>query len=174
MEPSEAAREFASEAGKYRAQLLKFARLELRDPAHAEDAVQDALVAAIEGLGRYRGDAALGTWLNGILRHKMVDRVRTWMRERAAEQMPEDLADERGCPEQAAWRACVLERIECGLAALPRKASQVFMMREVVGMSTLEICAQLAISETYCGVLLHRARRRLRAQLAADGIGLAA
>jgi RNA polymerase sigma-70 factor (ECF subfamily) len=174
MEPSEAARKFASEAGKYRARLLKFARLELRDPAHAEDAVQDAMVAAIEGLGRYRGDAALGTWLNGILRHKMVDRVRAWVRERAAEPLPEELADERGCPEQAAWRACVLERIAGELAALPPKASQVFLMREVIGLSTMETCARLAISETYCGVLLHRARRRLRAQLAADGIGLPA
>jgi RNA polymerase sigma-70 factor (ECF subfamily) len=45
---------------------------------------------------------------------------------------------------------------------LPSGAAPVFVLREVVGMETDEICRELAISVSNCWVTLHRARRRLR------------
>jgi len=62
--------------GKYRPQLLRYARQRLRDHALAEDVVQDSLVAAVENAHRYAGDSSLGTWLTGILKHKIVDSMR--------------------------------------------------------------------------------------------------
>src|SRR3546814_12520019 len=38
----------------------------LDDPAEAEEAAQDALVAAINALDTYRGDSAFTTWLYAI------------------------------------------------------------------------------------------------------------
>lgn len=43
--------------------LVKQARRMLRDDASAEDAAQDAMVAALRHLDRFRGDSQLGTWL---------------------------------------------------------------------------------------------------------------
>jgi RNA polymerase sigma-70 factor (ECF subfamily) len=153
---------------------MSFAMLRLHNRAQAEDAVHDALLAAIEGLDRFAGDAALGTWLTGILKHKIADCLRRAVREVAADVGPDEVPAERAGPEEAAWRGALLARLDRELAGLPRRAARVFVMRDALGMSAREACGELAISAANCAVLLHRARRRLRARLAAEGIGSAA
>jgi RNA polymerase sigma-70 factor (ECF subfamily) len=163
-----------AEIGTHRSWLLHYARQRLGNPAHAEDAVQDAMVAALEGFQRYAGHAALGTWLTGILKHKIVDCVRRTARDSSepldADVLPADGRD----PEAEAHGSGVLRRLDRYLAELPSKAAQVFMLRDVLGMSAAETGAQLAISENHCGVLLHRARRRLRDQLSDERAGIGA
>jgi RNA polymerase sigma factor (sigma-70 family) len=76
MDQADAAVVTAEEIGRCREQLLRYARSRLRNPGHAEDAVQDALVAALAAGGRFQGRSALSTWLTGILKHKIVDCIR--------------------------------------------------------------------------------------------------
>ena len=64
-----------------RSYLLRYARLQLRDPALAEDAVQETLLAALEGAARFAGKSSLRTWLTGILKHKIIDHLRRAGRE---------------------------------------------------------------------------------------------
>ena len=71
-------------------------------------------------------------------------------------------------------RRDLLERLDRGLAELSRQAAQVILLRDVLGLTTAEACGELGISTTNCGVLLHRARRRLRERLSADGFEVAA
>ena len=59
-----------------RRDMLKFAKLQLRDAALAEDAVQEALVAALVGNCGFSGRSALKTWVFSILRNKIVDLIR--------------------------------------------------------------------------------------------------
>ncbi len=59
-----------------RRDLLKFARLQLRNDALAEDMVQEALAAALAGERCFAGRAALKTWIFAILRNKIVDHFR--------------------------------------------------------------------------------------------------
>ncbi|MFN7444787.1 MAG: sigma factor, partial [Curvibacter sp.] len=59
-----------------RPDLLRFARLQLRDAAAAEDAVQEALLAALGNAGQFDGRAQVKTWVFGILKHKIVDTIR--------------------------------------------------------------------------------------------------
>lgn len=56
--------------------MLAFAQLQLRDATLAEDAVQEALTAALTGGRDFAGRSALKTWVFGILRHKIVDLIR--------------------------------------------------------------------------------------------------
>ena len=51
------------------------------------------------------------------------------------------------------------------LADLPRASARAFHLREIQGMDTNEICAELGISETNCWVMLHRARKSLRQKI---------
>ena len=51
---------------------------------------------------------------------------------------------------------------EACLNHLPENPARVFMMREHLGLEVGEICTELAISESNCWVLIHRARMRLR------------
>ena len=174
MSQAQQARQQASDIGRYRAQLLRFARLRLHNPAHAEDAVQDALVAAIEGMKGFCGDAAMGSWLTGILKHKIVDCVRRSARDHVESLDAHVLLSDALNPEEEMSRRDLLERLDRGLAELSRQAAQVILLRDVLGLTTAEACGELGISTTNCGVLLHRARRRLRERLSADGIGAAA
>ena len=160
--------------------LLRYATLQLRDAAAAEDAVQEALLAALAGEANFAGRSNLRTWLTGILKHKIVDGIRRQARERPAADLQEGdeggefdrLFDRRGHwqeapdawqqPEGALGQKQFLAALEACLRALPERTARVFMMREHLGLETAEICKELGISATHCWVMLHRARMALR------------
>jgi RNA polymerase sigma-70 factor (ECF subfamily) len=164
---------FAARVEEERPYLLRYARLQLRDSHAAEDAVQEALLAALAGEASFGGRSNLRTWLTGILKHKIVDAIRR--RSRDPEPLPETaefdaLFDETGHWNEApvAWPENSLEQkqffavLEKCLSALPAKTAQAFMMREHMGYETDEICKELAVTPTHCWVLLYRARMALR------------
>jgi RNA polymerase sigma-70 factor (ECF subfamily) len=146
-----------------RPRLLKFAQSRLHNPEQAEDAVQETLLAALEGMDRFSGASSPATWLYGILKHKIVDRMRKSGREQPLESLGEGLPLPGSDPEEALVRGRFAAAIQRSLEVLPAKAARVFVLREVMGFDTTEICAELAISASNCWVLLHRARLRLRA-----------
>lgn len=159
--------------------LLRFAMLQLRNEAAAEDVVQETLLAALEGKSAFSGRSQLKTWAVSILRNKIVDHLRRGMREGT---LP--LLDERGDEDFDAlfdgsghWQeapgdwgdpATVLEQrgfydvLEACMQALPDNLARVFTMREVLGFETDEICKELKMSSSNCWVVLYRARMRLR------------
>ncbi len=71
----------ARDLDKHRPQLLKYAMLQLRNHAQAEDAVQETMVAAIRGAQGFAGGSSVRTWLIGILKHKLIDHLRRRSRE---------------------------------------------------------------------------------------------
>ena len=169
--------------------LLRYATLQLRDAAAAEDAVQDALLAALAGKAGFAGRSNLRTWLTGILKHKIVDSIRRQARERPVADLAEGdetgefdaLFDRRGHwqeapdaweqPEQALNQRQFLAALEACLRALPERTARAFMMREHLGLETSEICKELGISATHCWVMLHRARMALRLCLQTNWFG---
>lgn len=160
--------------------LLRYATLQLRDVAAAEDAVQDALLAALAAEASFAGRSNLRTWLTGILKHKIVDTIRRQSRDRPAAELGsggdeaefDALFDQRGHWDEApdAWQQPegslqqkqFLAALEACLRDLPERTARVFMMREHLGLDTSEICKELGISATHCWVMLHRARMALR------------
>lgn len=146
-----------------RPKLMAYALRRARSRDHAEDAVQETLVAALEGLPRFNGRSALGTWLFGILKHKIADGVRRGPREEPMEGEMDDCPHEGPGPEQSCASRSTVAVIARSLERLPPKSARAFILREVLGMGTEEVCAALAVSPTHCWVLVHRARRRLRA-----------
>src|SRR5881275_2288757 len=58
---------------RYQGRLLAFARTRLARKEEAEDLVQDTFIAFLEGLGRFRENASVETFLFTILRHKLID-----------------------------------------------------------------------------------------------------
>ena len=60
---------------------MRFARLQLRNDAWAEDAVSETMLAAIAKPQSFSGQSQLKTWLVGILKHKVVDALRANLRE---------------------------------------------------------------------------------------------
>ena len=172
--------DFRAQIENLRPYLLRYATLQLRDAAAAEDAVQEALLAALAGEANFAGRSNLRTWLTGILKHKIVDTIRRQSRERPAHATEADgeasefdaLFDRRGHwqvsldawqqPEGALGQKQFLAALEACLRALPQRTAQVFMMREHLGLETPEICKELGVTPTHCWVMLHRARMALR------------
>uniref|UniRef100_UPI00286A662B sigma factor n=1 Tax=Roseateles sp. TaxID=1971397 RepID=UPI00286A662B len=78
--------DIAAQLNLLRPQLLKFAQLQLRNAAWAEDAVSETLLVAIEKPQSFSGTSQLKTWLIGILKHKLVDQIRRNCREMSTTQ----------------------------------------------------------------------------------------
>jgi RNA polymerase sigma-70 factor (ECF subfamily) len=171
------------ELEEQRAYLYRYALLHLRDANRAEDAVQETLLAAIEGGERFGGRASLKTWLTGILKHKITDLFRKQSRESQAPAAAEG-EDEREFADQFFdqarrdhWHAfpptwedperCFEQKrfwevFERCAAQLPPQTARVFAMREFMGMETEDICREIGITTTNCWVILYRARMSLR------------
>lgn len=159
---------------------MRFAMMQLGDRARAEDTVQETLIAALQGIGKFAGRSSVRSWLTGILKHKIIDAMRQSRREESLDQNEEEQPDsdgeaffgrngryaERpadwGDPEAGLSQRRFFEIFERCMEGLPKSTARVFAMREVMGMETVEICVALGISASNCGVLLYRARMRLR------------
>jgi RNA polymerase sigma-70 factor (ECF subfamily) len=172
----------AARLGGFRADMLRFAVLQLRDQAAAEDAVQETFAAALEGAQGFANRAQLKTWLFAILKNKIVDIIRRRSREQPLGKDIEEIADDTfdplfdehdhwqaaespadwGDPAQSLENARFWEVFELCLHRLPENTARVFMMREFLGFETGEICKELAIGTSNCWVVLHRARMSLR------------
>lgn len=155
----------------HRGAMLRFARRRIRDEELAEDAVQDALVAALSNLGSFQGQSALRTWLIGILNHKIQD---TFRREGRYVQVDDAGRGEGGDdgldrlaqpafddPALGVARARLREALLGEIEALPPTLREVFVMQVLEGRETAQVCQRLGITEANCWVRLHRARKRL-------------
>ena len=165
---------------QYRAYLLRYATLQLRDTELAADVVQDTLLAALTGRAAFAGKSSRKTWLTGILKHKLVDVVRRQAREvpltGETDESEADAVDALfkqdghwrefptnwGDPERAYENGRFWEAFERCSRELPARTARAFMMREVMELGTDEICKELAITPTNLWVMLHRARLLLR------------
>ena len=87
---------------RYSDSLFRYALTRLRRRQDAEDVVQETLLAALQAHRAFRGDSAEKTWLIGILRHKIVDRIRVVAREDTAETVPAGEMD-KWCGKTDRW-----------------------------------------------------------------------
>jgi RNA polymerase sigma-70 factor (ECF subfamily) len=169
-----------SELAGHRSYLLRFALRQVRRREVAEDIVQDVLLAAVKGAGGFSGRSSVRTWLTAILANKIVDYRRRVPREVSIEALGEadgfegmePMLGENGSfarlpqawrsPEDSLTDKRSFETIESCLGQLSETGRRVFLLRELMGLSIEEICAQLDVSATNCSVILHRTRMRLR------------
>ena len=172
-----------------RGDMLRFARLQLRDAAAAEDIVQESLEAALRRASTFAGQSVLKTWVFAIVRNRIVDHLRQSQRSVNLSSLGDDdgapSGDEqldalfndsgrwRAAARPAAWpdpEASMRSRqfwraFEDCLAQLPPNTGRAFMMREVLGFEPAEICERMGIRSGNCHVMLHRARMKLRSCL---------
>jgi len=163
--------------------LFNFAIGQVRDAGVAEDLVQETFLAALKSRDRFAGRCSERTWLVGILRHKIYDHLRRTCRERARSvNTLSTRGDQDGWDESVLWvhdvaaechspsRRMELDEfradLETALGRLPPRIAQVFQLYEIEDRPNREVCARLNISESNLWVMLHRARKQLREQLA--------
>jgi RNA polymerase sigma-70 factor (ECF subfamily) len=157
--------------------MLTVARRLLRNEEDARDAVQNALLSAFRNVGRFEGQAQLGTWLHRIVVNAALMKLRGQRRRPEAsieELLPRFRGDghhegpvlewsRRGDDEVARRerRALVRRSID----RLPDSFRVVLLLRDIEELDTGETARLLGISETAVKVRLHRARQALRTLL---------
>ncbi|KPJ78893.1 MAG: hypothetical protein AMJ54_01110 [Deltaproteobacteria bacterium SG8_13] len=164
---------------RYGDYLYRFALARIKDPALAEDLVQDTFLAALKGRKNFQGRSALKTWLTAILKHKIIDHLRRKNRVQTVQDIDAVGETVDGFFEKSgAWRirpgnwdvnpGKILEQRQfvdilyrC-LSELPERLAKAFMLREMEGLSTEELCKALQITATNSWVMLYRARAYLR------------
>ena len=173
--------EFEHQLVALRSYLMRFARLQLRNEAWAEDAVSETLLAALAKPLAFEARSQLKTWLVGILKHKIIDSMRQRQREVVLDSGSDDdstdplehMAFKRdghfvekpadwGNPEQDLNSRQFFVILEACTDKLPAVQGRLFLMREWLELSSEEICKELGLTPTNLYVQLHRARLRLR------------
>jgi RNA polymerase sigma-70 factor (TIGR02943 family) len=174
--------------------LFRYALMRLRDPARAEDAVQETFLAALKGGKSFTGRSAEKSWLVGILKNKIFDHFRKASRETSFTDL-DFYADEESDrfvangPGKGGWIHALgpaewspdpgtgldneffWKTFHDCAGKLPKNVSAVFCLREMDGVDSREICARLGISESNLWVMLHRARMALRRCLETNWFG---
>jgi RNA polymerase sigma-70 factor (TIGR02943 family) len=173
--------EFEQQLVVLRSYLMRFARLQLRNDAWAEDAVSETLLAALAKPQAFEARSQLKTWLVGILKHKIIDALRHHQREVCVSPLIEDDSSDPlehmafkadghfaeqpadwGNPEQDLNSRQFFAVLEACTDKLPAVQGRLFLMREWLELSSEEICKELGLTPTNLYVQLHRARLRLR------------
>ncbi len=153
--------------------LLGFLRRQVRDPEVAEDLLQETFVRAIRA-GRVDSGTSLRSYLFTIAQNLVADHWRRRFRvvSRSAEPPSEDeggleaVADQRSeSPEAAAGRRGIERRVHEALQALPDHYRSAFRMAAIEQQSYREIAESLGWSLDQVRINVHRARKRLIAEL---------
>jgi RNA polymerase sigma-70 factor (ECF subfamily) len=173
--------------------LYRFALVRLKNDAPAaEDAVQQTLCRAVEKIHRFRGEAALFTWLCQICRNVIVDafRANNWVPTSAVpfedtdeiraalESMSALPADD---PQNLFLNEQIKRLVQVVLDYLPKRYSDVLEWKYIQGLSVKEIAARLGVAPKAAESTLNRARSAFRdgfatvanADLLENGLGAA-
>ncbi|MCO5319334.1 MAG: sigma-70 family RNA polymerase sigma factor [Microthrixaceae bacterium] len=132
----------------------------LRNPTLAEDAVQETMIKAWQGLGRFRGESSMRTWVLRIAHNTAISMLR---RRRESVMAPEDMPELAGGPDPARSSAAMsdLREVRAALEQLDELSRSVVILREVEGMTYAEIAETLEVPVPTVKTRLLRARKRL-------------
>ena len=136
--------------------LHRYAYRLLRNKADAEDAVQDALLAAYKHLNQFRGDAQLSTWLTTIVINcarmhlrKRSRYIHVSLDSRIGEEreypLSDTLVDHRPSPEDECHKAWANARLMESAARLSPILRRTFHLRYVDHLSVCETARVLGV-----------------------------
>lgn len=189
MTPPPAASWQLSEALAHAPVLYSYAYRRVSDHHAAEDLVQDTFLSAWKARDEFKQASSLLTWLTGILRHKILDYHRASHRnplhmQQAAPNREDDADadvatefDAHGnwsidpnyraaplglSPARMAENSELQRFIVACLDKLPPRMAELFLAREVDGLSVDDAAAQVGVTSGSAGVLLTRTRKVLR------------
>ena len=163
---------------RYNERVYRAARSIVRDEHETEDVMQQVYVNAFTHLSQFTGAARFSTWLTRIAVNEALARVRRQGRydsfdEPRSKAEPFATHHPADDPERQAFAQELRGLLERAIDSLPNGMREVFVLREVEGLSTLEVAECLDVSEDVVKTRLSRGRALLR-QLLMERTGAAA
>jgi len=174
-------------AEQYSQRIYQMALRHMKNPEDAEEVTQDVLMKVYRKVDRFRGDAALSSWIYRITFNTAMSRLRTHKAEKAAQQerdrllrsnegeerpAPRHPADWSKMPDEELLRAQLRQAVAAALAELPEIYRVPVVLRDIEGLSTEEASHRLHVKDQTLKSRLHRGRLMLRERLRAFTSGL--
>ena len=160
--------------------LYKYALPRVNDSVVAEDLVQETFLSALKALDSFRGEASEKNWLFAILKNKIIDYYRKRAVEQSLMETPDSShLDNEWFDAEGKWLENKIPKDwQVGDSPTDRKEmqkvinwcknrlkelqQQVFILKYLEEMESVEICKVLNISTSNYWVLIHRARLQMR------------
>ncbi|MDH3716259.1 MAG: RNA polymerase sigma factor [Gammaproteobacteria bacterium] len=139
-------------------------------PAHAEDLVQETFIEIMRSISKYRGDAALGSWIRRIAVSKALMFLRSaWTkRGQALADDWQDVTEGQAMSHGISSHPDDALDLDAALASLPDVGRAVVWLHDVEGFTHKEIAQFMGKTESFSKSQLSRAYQRLRPLLAVD------
>ncbi len=159
---------------RYQGKVYRFGVKMCRDPEDAKDVLQDTLLTMARTVGDFRGASSLSTWLYTIARSFCIKKRRRG-RSSAAEPVSIDTVEERAAaavphpgpgPEEDLQNRQLEAVLAGAIAALAPMYREVLVLRDVEGLTAVQVAEVLGISVDAVKSRLHRARLEIRKSLA--------
>jgi RNA polymerase sigma factor (sigma-70 family) len=158
---------------RHNQRLYRVIRSYLRESQDIEDTMQDAYLKAFYKLDQFRGDSGFSTWLIRIGINEALQRIKK-NKVKSLQEFSSDsdsmehlqLTDPRNMnPEKIAIGKEMKNLIENAIDSLPEKYRVIYVLKEVQGMETSEVCVCLGITESNAKVRIHRAKILMKESL---------
>jgi RNA polymerase sigma-70 factor (ECF subfamily) len=152
---------------RYNERVYRAVRSIVRDEREVEDVMQQAYVNAFTHLRQFNGSARFSTWLTRIAMNEALARVRRQGRFDSFDEESSNVElfttlNQSDNPERQAFAHELRDLLEWAIDRLPGGMREVFVLREVEGLSTLEVAECLGVSDDVVKTRLSRARAMLR------------
>ncbi len=155
---------------RYQARIYRFGMKMCRDPADAEDVLQETLLAMARGVREFRGASSLSTWLYSVARSYCVKKRRKSgfapdqqeSIERGGRDEACQVADPGAGPEDVLLGREIEVALARAIASLDHEHREVFLLRDVEGLKAAEVAEVVGSSVSAVKSRLHRARQRVR------------
>ena len=169
-------------ADRYSHRIFQMAMRHMRNREDAEEVTQDVLLKVYRKIDKFRGDAALSSWIYRITFNTAMSRLRTHRAERAADaeraraaahashdttevRTPRQPADWSRMPDEELLRRELREAVATALPRLPEIYRVPVVLRDIEGLTTEEASSRLRLKDQTLKSRLHRGRVMLRQQL---------
>ncbi len=161
---------------RYQRPILSLIARMVGDPSLAEDLAQDAFVKAYRKLGTFDRRRKLSSWLFKIAHNTTLDHLRRARPETVALEATSDgdeswevlRADEAEEPDHRAERSELMARLDGALGRLKPGYREILLLRFKEGLAYHEIAEVTGLAMGTVKVQLHRARKRLAAEMAVE------
>jgi RNA polymerase sigma-70 factor (ECF subfamily) len=153
---------------RHNERVFRAARAILRDDREAEDVMQEAYVRAYAHLDQFDGRAQFSTWLTKIAVYAALARVKSRGRYELMDEAPLEASmpiQSSPSPERETFGRELGKLIESAVDNLGDGYREVFMLRQVEGMSTAETAEVLGVSEDVVKTRFSRARHAIQQDL---------
>ena len=167
---------FETLMGAYEKKIYALCLRMMGNPHDGEDAAQEAMLRIWRTIGQYRFESAFSTWVYRVTASCCMDAIRKRQRHEqpSLEEMGEasgfDPADGSETPQEQTERKETRSVIRQAIA-VPEGMREVFLLRDVHGLSVEETAQALQIAQGTVKSRLARAREKIAAELKRRGVG---